>query len=97
MDRKVVLAIQEKTILNLIYPGYSRTVEPHAYGLDRHGEALLLCFQTAASRREAGDAGWKCLRLKEASSVSGTAQRFSRPQSGYIRNNPVLHTIFAQI
>ena len=48
MNTLLIKAIQNKEILELRYHGYSRIVEPHAYGADKHGDENSAAIKLAA-------------------------------------------------
>ncbi len=90
-------AIYKRRLLKLRYHGYLRLVEPHAYGLDSAGDAVLVCFQVGGAGLSDAVADWKKLKLYEAVSVVETADTFLHPRSGYVRNDPSFHALFAQL
>lgn len=47
MNQIVIQAIKERHILEFRYHGWSRMVEPHAYGRDKSGDEVLRCYQVA--------------------------------------------------
>jgi hypothetical protein len=47
MNSTIIESINQKQCLELRYHGYSRAVEPYAYGRDKEGDEILRCFQTA--------------------------------------------------
>jgi hypothetical protein len=76
MDEAIARAVRDHRLIELRYGGWSRVVEPHAYGRDRRGEPRLLCFQLAGGSASGARAGWKLLRLREAASVRALRTEF---------------------
>jgi hypothetical protein len=97
MNQLAVLAIDARHVLQLLYRGFYRTVEPHAYGLDSNGNAVLLCYQTAGGIALEEAEGWKLLDPREAVRVIETSVCFAGPRVGYARNACPIHTILARL
>ena len=97
LNHLIIQAVHRKRIMKLRYYGYFRLVEPHAYGLDDLGDAVLVCYQVAGGGLSGTSTGWKRLKLYEAVSVTETADSFIGPRSGYVRNDPSFHALFAQL
>jgi hypothetical protein len=96
MNQLAVLAIDRKHVIKLLYPGFSRTVEPHAYGLDRNGNAMLLCYQTGGDFPEESQ-GWRFLNPGDAERVIETSEHFTGPRAGYSRIARYFRVMFAQL
>jgi hypothetical protein len=90
-------AIAQKRRLKLYHAGYSRIVEPYAFGLDAEGQSLLLCFQTDPHETVRGSSHWHFVRPQEQVSIKMLNETFDRIQSGYIRNHPAFHTVLIQV
>ncbi len=89
-------AIQQTKVLELRYHGYSRIVEPHAYGRDKDGDEILRCYQTSGGSESGERVGWKLLKVREAFSFHLTDTSFSaRPE--YKRNDKAMNYVFAQL
>lgn len=96
MNSILLQAIQKANVLELRYHGYSRFVEPHAYGRDKDGDEILRCYQTAGGSESGERVGWKLLKVREAFSVHLTKTVFSaRPE--YKRNDKAMNYVFAQL
>lgn len=89
-------AIAHRRTLQLRYHGLVRTVEPHVYGIDRHGHTLLRCYQTAGGSLS-GKLGWKLLRTDEIRSMRATSIPIEGPRPGYEPEDPVIETILARL
>lgn len=96
MNQLAVLAIDRRHVIKLLYPGFSRTVEPHAYGLDQHGDAILLCYQTGTDCPDESQ-GWRFLNPGDAERVIETSVQFSGPRAGYNRITRYFRVMFAQL
>lgn len=94
---KIINAIRWRQTLRIVLKEGSVHVEPHAYGIDHSGRPLLVCYEVRDGADPASTEGWKTVRLLGAREIEAGPRRFAGPRSGYVRDNPALHTIFAQI
>lgn len=90
-------AIAQKRKLKLCYDGYSRTVEPYAFGLCPGGRHLLMCFQTEVQGSSNTPNNWYFIRPHSRIPVEALDESFTRFQSGYIRNHPAFKTVLIQV
>lgn len=97
MSSIIEQAIAQKRRLKLYYAGYSRIVEPYAFGLDVNGQSLLLCFQIGTQGETRAPNNWGFVHLQELVSMKLLEESFDRFQSGYIRNHPAFHTVLIQV
>lgn len=96
MNATICQAIRDKNVLELPYHGYSRIVEPHAYGRDRNGDEILRCFQTAGGSDSGEGIGWKILKVNEIYSLHHANKSFAqRPE--YRPNDKAMVNIFSQL
>jgi hypothetical protein len=96
MNQIISEAIKNKQPLEIRYHGYSRVVEPHAYGRDKGGDEVLRCFQTSGGSESGERFGWKLLKVSEVFSVHIIKECFS-PRPEYRRNDKVMEHIFCQL
>ncbi|HYD96158.1 MAG TPA: hypothetical protein VEC01_12595 [Noviherbaspirillum sp.] len=95
MNPTICNAITGRRVLELRYHGYSRIVEPHIYGTDRHGDEVLRCYQLAGGSESGERAGWKMLKVRDAQVVHLTETQFLvRPE--YRRDDKVVRNVFCQ-
>lgn len=96
MNPSVTQAIQQRKVLELRYHGYSRMVEPHAYGRDKDGDEILRCYQISGGSESGERAGWKLLKVREVFSLHLTNNTFvARPE--YKRNDKAMANVFEQL
>ncbi len=96
MNSIVIQAIRQREVLELRYHGYSRFVEPHAYGRDKDGDEIMRCYQTSGGSESGERVGWKLLKVREVYSLHVSNSNFSvRPE--YKRNDKAMVYIFEQI
>ncbi len=96
MNPVIMQAITEKKTLELRYHGYSRVVEPHAYGRDKEGDEILRCFQTSGGSESGERAGWKLLKVREVFSLHLTKETFAS-RVEYRRNDKAMAYVFSQL
>ena len=96
MNPVITQAITENTTLELRYHGYSRIVEPHAYGRDKEGDEILRCFQTSGGSESGERAGWKLLKVREVFSLHLTKETFTS-RAEYRRNDKAMAYVFSQL
>ena len=96
MKQDIIDAIADLHILELKYSGYTRTVEPHAYGRDKSGDEILRCYQTGGGSRSGERVGWKLLKVADVYSVHKLTAAFSqRPE--FKRNDKAMDYLFCQL
>lgn len=96
MNATIFQAIQQVRALELRYHGWSRIVEPHAYGRDKDGDEILRCYQTSGGSDSGERVGWKLLKVREVFSIHSTDTAFSARQE-YKRNDKAMNHVFAQL
>lgn len=97
MGSQIINAIRLRQTLRIVLKERNLYVEPHVYGIDYSGRPLLVCYRTAEGAATASSAGWETVPLLDARMIEAGPRFFAGPRSGYVRNTPALHTIFAQI
>ena len=95
MNQLIIDAVNARKCLELRYHGYSRIVEPHAYGRDKDGE-VLLCYQTSGGSVSGERAGWKLLTVRELFSRHLLKDIFLIRKE-YKKGDKAMERIFAQL
>lgn len=90
MNSIICSAIQNQKVLRITYDWGSRTVEPHAYGLNDDDHELLRAYQVSGSSESGETRGWKLFRVDEISSLSVLEDNFEGPRRGYRRGDKAL-------
>ena len=96
MNTAICTAINERSLIELRYSGFSRLVEPHAYGRDKGGEEILRCFQVSGGSESGERTGWKLLKVREIFSLHGNPETFEARRE-YKRGDKAMDFIFCQI
>lgn len=95
MNSTIIEAIRDRKSVELRYSGYSRNVEPHAYGRDKDGNEILRCYQTAGGSVSGERAGWKLLKVRDIFSLHVQSSVFT-PRSDYRKGDKSMEHIFAE-
>ncbi len=96
MNIIIIQSIREKMLLELRYSGFSRLVEPHAYGRDKDGDEILRCYQVSGGSTSGEKVGWKLLKTRDIYSLHLLKDKFQM-QKAYKRNDKAMSYIFEQI
>jgi hypothetical protein len=97
MNQVIASAIKNRQILAISYHGFTRTVEPHTYGINHKGNEVLRCYQIAGGSVSGSPSPWKLLRLDEMRSIATTGNVFQGPRRDYKRDDKDMQRIFAQL
>lgn len=95
MNLTICTAINGRRTLELRYHGYSRTVEPYAYGRDKQGAEVLRCYQQSGGSAGGQATGWKLLKVADVFAVHEGMQSFSL-RAEYHRGDKAIIFLFCQ-
>jgi hypothetical protein len=90
-------AIASRRLLEFLYGGYSRIVEPHTYGIDANGGLALVAFQVEGRSHSGEHEGWKTFRESEMRNIALLDRHFSVPRPEYRHNDGAFVSIIAQL
>ncbi len=90
-------AIAKWRLIELRYDGFTRLVEPHAYGLGSDGTEKLRCWQTSGGSVSGERQGWKLLNVNEIRATTMSEQSFSSARPSYKRGDSAMPRIYAQL
>lgn len=97
MSPTITEAIKQRRVLSLFYDGYTRLVEPHAYGITLAGHEAVSCYQVEGGSRSGETEGWKMLWLSKLSSVTMTERTFVPRTSPSPWGDKPMRQVFAQV
>lgn len=97
MNQQICDAIYRQIVLELRYHHYSRLVEPYVYGVSRHGEELLRCYQIAGGSVSGERRGWKLLKVSEIASFHLTETSFEPRVHQYNPQDRAIREPFCRI
>jgi hypothetical protein len=87
---RLVRAILDHRVVEFVYQGYRRTVEPYLLGLHEAGEPILLGYQTAGMSQSGEIPGWRTFITTAIGEVEITGNSFAGPRSDF---NPYGHSM----
>ncbi|TNC74706.1 WYL domain-containing protein [Rubellimicrobium roseum] len=87
-DRLIRQAIRDRRVIEFRYHGEHRTVEPYRLGLDG-GRLRLMGWQ---SRK-----GWRSFHVEDMDELALTERTFLDPRQGYVRGDPRMDRILAEV
>jgi hypothetical protein len=95
IDREIRLAIRERRLVELVYGGRRRIVEPHDYGV-RHGVTKLLVYQV---RGESGGPvpGWRELDVPKISGFTVLDETFPGSRGAAHDDHKRWDRVFARV
>lgn len=94
---QIAAAIRARQLLTFTYDGFSRTVEPHTYGIDKKGHKALRAYQVSGGSESGEFVGWKLFHVSEMRGVSVSQQTFAGPRPKYTRGDAAFSTIYAEL
>ena len=97
MKEILIKAISERQVLTLRYHGYSRTVEPHCFGIDPNGQLKLRCWQSGGGSVSGEMPAWKMLFVREIHGIEPSAQTFPGARPDYKKDDSAMRRIYAQL
>jgi hypothetical protein len=93
---RLVRAILDHRVVEFVYQGYRRTVEPYLLGLHEAGEPLLLGYQTAGASHSGEIPGWRTFVTTAIGEVEVTDRSFAGPRSDFNPYGHAMLDIFAR-
>lgn len=90
-------AIKKKQILMVCYKGLPRMIEAYVYGANSAGREFVRGYQIGGTSCT-DEFGWKILDIKKIQAVTVIPeQHFAKPRQGYVKNDPFITTVYAQV
>jgi len=93
---RLVRAILDHRVVEFVYQGYRRTVEPYLVGLHEAGEPILLGYQTAGASHSGEVPGWRTFITTAIDNVDITDRSFTGPRSDFNPYGHAMLEIFAR-
>ena len=87
---RLVRAILDHRIVEFVYQGHRRTVEPYLLGLHEAGEPVLLGYQTGGTSQSGEIPGWRSFITTAMGDVDLTDSTFPGPPADF---NPLGHSM----
>ncbi len=96
MNEEIIKAIENKNLIEFLYDGESRIVEPHCYGVTTKGNEAIRAFQVSGYS-SSGKMGWKMYDLSKAEDITILEKHFSTPRHGYKKGDKGMDEIFCEL
>ena len=90
---EIVASIQAMRVVEFVYKGTWRTVEPHLLGSHSNGKLCLSAFQLSGGSAQA----WRAFLLDEITNFSSTEEVFDGPRPGFNPGDSTMTRIIASI
>jgi hypothetical protein len=98
MDNNLCGAIQNRNIIEFIYDGKKRVVEPYCFGLNKStGNKMLRAFQVGGFSSSGKSTDWKLYVVSKLQNLIVTEQIFEVNRSGYNPNDKDINPIYCCI
>lgn len=90
-------AILEKRLIQFLYDGGPRTVEPHCLGITTAGNLAIRAFQVRGFSLSGGIPDWRMFELAKMSQLQILNTSFSNPRPGYRRGDRGMEFIESEL
>jgi len=95
-ESDIYTGIHGRRLLEFVYRGRRRVVEPYAYGADAGGHPILRAYQ-ASGESDSGVPAWKLFRFEEIAELNILEDTFEGPRAGYMRNDPAMTKVYCEL
>lgn len=96
MNEDIVEAIENKKLIEFLYDGESRIVEPHCYGVTTKGNDAIRAFQVDGYS-SSGKMGWKLYDLSKVDDLNISGKTFYSPRPGYKKGDRGMDDIYCEL
>ena len=96
MKQIIIQAIENKKLLELIYDGGRRVVEPHCFGRNSKGNEIVRAFQVDGYS-STGKMGWKLYDIAKVSSLILIDEVFLNPRPDYVKGDKGMTIIYCEL
>ena len=93
MERNICAAIGDQSVLEFLYKGTSRSVEPHTLGYNGKGILTLCAWQLTGGSGE----DWRDFHLNGISELRVTDRKFIRARPGYNPNDTTMTRVLCRL
>ncbi len=90
----IYTAITGRFLLNVVYDGVSRMIEPYCYGTSKTGKNLLRAYQLGAS---ASEDGWRLFSVAKLRAISLSVDRFEVIRNDYNARDTAMQIVHCAI
>jgi hypothetical protein len=93
----IEVAIEDRHLLQFRYDGFTRLVEPYAFGVSNRGRYTLRAYQVEGGSDSGRTEGWKLFHVADMESIVVTPRPFPAPRPEYRRDDRVFARIISQV
>lgn len=79
----IIIAIENRQLLEFTYKGHLRIVEPHTFGVFSNGNEILVSFQIDGTSDSGGVPDWRPFTFSKIQNLKVLNELFSGTRSGY--------------
>ncbi len=83
MNQAICNAIAALAVMEFMYRGLPRIVEPYCHGISRAGNEVLRAYQVGGDSESGSPFGWKLYEVKQMSGLRTTGATFEPARPGY--------------
>lgn len=96
-ERAIISAISDRAVLEFMYNGQPRSVEPQTYGISTAGHPVLRAYQRAGRSTSSRPNGLRLFDLAKMSRVKRTAARFLKARPEHNPNDSAMKEVRATL
>jgi hypothetical protein len=93
MTKMIEASIKGMLIVEFVYKGDWRSVEPHLLGISKKGKLCLSAFQIAGGSGQS----WRAYLVEEIQNFVVTNDTFDGPRPGYNPNDSTMSSIICRL
>lgn len=97
MNPTIYKAIRERRLIEFVYDGGTRVVEPHCYGISTAGNEVLRGYQVAGYSESGQPEGWKLFLVSRMSAVRLLDEVFPTNRPFYNPNDSAMTHIYCHV
>ena len=97
LDRQLCDAITQRMLVMFEYGDLIRVVEPHRFGVNSAGHAMLSGWLRAGYSRSDAAGGWRSYLVRDIRSLQVLTAPFAAPRPGYAPHDPRMREVYCQL
>ena len=96
MRNIIIEAINNQNLVELVYDGGARIVEPYCFGISKQGNELLRVYQVSGFS-STNKMDWKLLSIDKIINLKILDEKFLYVRNDYKRGDKAMSTIYCEI
>ena len=97
MVSEICKAIENQNLIEFIYDGCYRVVEPHTLGVSKKGKDNLSAYQTDGISIHGEVPDWKQFTLSKIKGLNVLDETFDSPRPGYVSGDSRMVEIYCEV